>query len=135
LVEQIRDVVADGLLADPEALADVGVGEPLRDQREDLALAGREIRERGVVPGWSLETHEVENGLLETAPRRLLLEKDVVARVELDELRSRDSRGRAAPLLDGTDLVVARVDDERGRLDLAEQVGDVDRGPGLEQPR
>ena len=29
LVEQIRDVVADGLLADREALADVGVGEPL----------------------------------------------------------------------------------------------------------
>src|SRR5262245_28753949 len=39
LVEEIRDVVADGLLADREALADVRIGEALRDQDENFSLA------------------------------------------------------------------------------------------------
>src|SRR5262249_10263629 len=115
LVEEIRDVVADGLLADREAPADVGVGETLRNQRQDLALSRRGLREGGILLGGTRgarsrlgrDAHEIEDDLLEARPRRLVLEKDVVARVELDELCSRNFRGRVAGLGDGTDLVVA----------------------------
>ena len=137
LVEQIRDVVADGLLADREALADVGVGEALANQRQDLALAGREAGEGGVLSATrrGRETHEVEDDLLKARPGRLVLEENVVAGVQLDELRTRDSGGQAARFRDRADLVVAGVDDERRRLDRAEQAGNVDRRASLEQPR
>ena len=48
---------------------------------------------------------------------------------------ARDSGGQVARFRDGTDLVIAGVDDERRRLDLAEQVGNVDCRARLEQPR
>ena len=44
-------MVAHGLLADREAPADVGIGEALADQRQDLALAGRELVEGRIVSG------------------------------------------------------------------------------------
>src|ERR1700712_627940 len=37
-----RDRVLDGLLRDPQPAADLAVGQPLTDEREDLALAGGE---------------------------------------------------------------------------------------------
>jgi len=42
LVEEVGDVIADGLLADGEALRDLRVAEPLGHQRQHLPLARRE---------------------------------------------------------------------------------------------
>ena len=107
-------------------------------------INARTSRSRAVRPGEGgvlsaarrgRETHEVEDDLLKARPRRLVLEKNVVAGVQLDELRTRDSGGQAARFRDRADLVVAGVDDEGRRLDLAEQAGNVDRRASLEQPR
>src|SRR5215212_8734168 len=46
LVEQVRQVIPDGLLADAEPLGDLRVAQPLPEQRQRLALAGRELLER-----------------------------------------------------------------------------------------
>ena len=73
-------MVTDGLLADREALADVGIGEPLADQREDFALPGREPGEGGVLAALGRagrETREIEDDVLEARPRGLVLEKAI----------------------------------------------------------
>ena len=49
LREDVRDVVADGLGRQAEGRGDVGVGPPLGDQLEDLALALGELGKRGGV--------------------------------------------------------------------------------------
>ncbi len=108
---------------------------PSRDQHEDLAFAGRELAERGVLPERGREAGEIEDDFLEARPRRLVLEEDVVAGVQLDELGSRDAGGQEARFRNGADLVVAGMDDERRRLDRAEQAGGLDRRAGLEEPR
>ena len=108
---------------------------PRRHQHQHLALAGREAGEGGVLSAPGREIHEVEHDLLKARPRRLVLQKDVVAAVQLDELCPRDSGGQAAPFRDRADLVLAGVDDEGRRLDLAEYAGHVDPGPSLQQPR
>ena len=38
--EDPRHVDADGVLADPDALRDLGIGESLREEREHFAFAG-----------------------------------------------------------------------------------------------
>ena len=51
---------------------------------------------------------------------RLVLEQNVIGRVELDKLRSRNGAGHQAPLLDRYRLVGARVQHERWRAHLTE---------------
>src|SRR4051794_8174358 len=46
LVEDVRDVVSNGLVGDLEACRDLMVRPPLRDQLQDLVLTLRELRER-----------------------------------------------------------------------------------------
>ena len=47
LVQQGRDMVVDGLGRQREAGRDLGVGQALLDQREDLDLAGRQAGDVG----------------------------------------------------------------------------------------
>src|SRR5688500_5705253 len=49
LVEQVGDVVADRLLADGEALADIRVAQTFRNEGQDLSLAHGERPEGGVL--------------------------------------------------------------------------------------
>src|SRR5439155_16190358 len=91
LVEDAREVVAHRLLGKRQALPDLRVAQALGDEREHLALAGRERAEGGVFTGWRrFQAHEVEDPLLEALPGRLALEQDVVGRFQLYELRARD---------------------------------------------
>src|SRR5436190_269319 len=93
LVEEIRDVVADGLLADRQALADLSIAEAIRDERQDLPLAWRERVKCRIGAALQRQPHEVEHRRLEARPGRLVLQEDVVAGVELYELGSWDPRG------------------------------------------
>src|SRR5262245_55773743 len=54
-----------------------------------------------------------------------MLEQDVVARVELDELRAWDARRQQPPLLERDRVVATRVQDKRRTANLAEPVLDV----------
>src|SRR6185295_13194716 len=84
-------------------------------------------------PRRRLHAHEVEHGIAETLPGRLVLEEDVVPRVQLHEPGPGYLGGEPATLGDRGDAVVPGVDDEGRRAHPAEQVGDVDAGPGLQQ--
>ena len=48
-------------------------------------------------------------------PRRLVLEQDVIARVELDELGAGNAAGQEPAFRDRNHFVVARVQDQRRR--------------------
>src|SRR5262245_10222802 len=85
LVEQVRDVVAHGLLADRQPLADLRVAQPLADQGQDAPLAGGQRLEHRIPCSAGAQAGELEHGFAEALPGRLVLEEDVVARLELDE--------------------------------------------------
>jgi hypothetical protein len=89
LVEHVRRVIADGLLADAQSLGDVGVVQAVGHEREHLAFARRQSREHGIARLAGLQ--ERKHGVLKTLPRRFALEQDVVAGVELDKLGARNA--------------------------------------------
>jgi hypothetical protein len=94
-------MIPDGLLADRQSPGDFGIAQAFADPAEDLALALGQGRERCVlfVAGMR-QAHEVEHLAAEAGPCRLVLEQDVVARVELDELRARDARREQPPFVE-----------------------------------
>src|SRR5438874_11529562 len=74
LVEHLRDVIAHGLAADGEPIADLRVAETVRDRGQDVALARRQRREGPVLAGGAVfEPGEREHDLLEARPGRLVL--------------------------------------------------------------
>src|SRR5205814_4015142 len=115
------DVIADRLLTDREALSDLRVAEPFFYQSQHLPLPRGERDERRVLAaGLVPKPRELQDRLAEAFPRRLLLEEDVVLRIEFDELGVRDPRGENVPLRNRGHVVVARVQHQRLRPDLAE---------------
>ena len=96
LVEEVRCVIADRLFADLQAFSDVRVAQPVGHERKHLTLSRGQGRERRITYGF-LGLQKCENSLLETLPRRFVLEQDVIARVELDKLGSRTAAGHQAP--------------------------------------
>ena len=67
-------------------------------------------------------------------PRGLVGQQDVVGGVEQDEPRTGDAGGEQPALLDGHDAIVARVQHERWRRDLARTVEHVDVVAGVIEP-
>ena len=59
----------------------------------------------------------------------------MVLRIKLDELRARNSGGENVSFRNRNDVVVARVQHQRRRPHLSEQLRDVDHRPRLEQSR
>ena len=126
LVEEVRDVVSDRLLSDREALADLGISEPISNERQDFAFTPSERRERRVLAALpALHSRELHDRLAEPFPRRLMTEQHVVLGIELYELRSWDPRGQQASLCDRDNRVVATVYHDCWHPHLLEQPGDV----------
>src|SRR5262249_47244143 len=91
LVEKVRDVVADGLLAQGEALGDGGVAQAFGHQSEDPALADGQPGESRILAVEARRgAREFENHAAEALPGGLVLEQDVILRLELHELGARD---------------------------------------------
>src|SRR5215213_11207314 len=91
LVEQVRQVISHRLLTDPKALRDFGIAQPVREERQSFALARRQIGKRLVLRLVLLVrrlTRKRQHRFLKSPPGRLVLEQDVIARFELDELRA-----------------------------------------------
>jgi hypothetical protein len=87
---------------------------PSAHESQHLALARGQRGEHrigGRLPGLQERQHRVAESL----PCRLVLEQDVIARVELDELSARDSAGEPAPFRNRTHRIVARMQHERRR--------------------
>src|SRR5687768_1783666 len=92
LVEDARDVVADGLVGQAQARGDLGIVEALRDELEDIALARRELGEfaaacRREEPGQRLEVD---------LPGGLVLDEHVVVALQREESRVGDQAGEPA---------------------------------------
>src|SRR6185503_11377036 len=69
----------------------------------------------------------------EDAPRRLVLEDDVIAARERHEARSGNARRQPTTFVERNDTVLARVKDDRRGGDRAEQRPDVELGERLHQ--
>src|SRR5439155_18181567 len=78
LVEQIRRVIPDGLLADAKTIGDIGVAQPVDDQRQTLTLSRRKSTECRVFTLCALHMQEIKDNLPEAIPSRLLLQQNVV---------------------------------------------------------
>jgi len=97
----------------PRALGDVGVAEAVGDEQENLALAGRQLGERRIVlVGAYPDLHEITYGITEPSPGRLVLQQDVVLRIELHELRARDACRQEPSFRERHYLILTRVQDE-----------------------
>src|SRR5260221_8241450 len=108
LVEDVRDVVAHGLLRKGELGGDLRVVQALRDALQDLAFPRREAGQGA--PGRG----ETGAQLLEKLDERGLVRKqDVVGRLQRHETRARDAarEGPASP--EGPAPVAAPVDHAR----------------------
>lgn len=90
----------------------------LRELDQNFSLARREVREDWILAarGRGLP-RECEHFFLEALLGGLVLEQNVIARVEQRELRARDLRREYSRLAERHGLVVARVQDERWHAD------------------
>ena len=82
-------MVPDRLLAERESFHDVGVPQALGEEGQHLALTPGQLPEDRVLPDGPPQPGELQGGAAEASPRRFGLQKDVVARVQLDELGPR----------------------------------------------
>ena len=109
LVEDVRDVVANRLVADRQSFGNLRVAEALGNERQDFALASRECGKGGILASRRYLRYAMNSSrLAETGPRWFVLEQDVVSGVELRRTARPGCRTPARPLRQG-DSGVHRV--------------------------
>src|SRR5258708_27999408 len=135
LVEDVRDVVAHGLLREGELRGDLRVVQALRDALQDLAFPGREAGQ--VAPGRGEKGAQLLEKLGE---RGLVRKKDVVGRLERHETRARDAAREVPAFLERHAPVAAPVDHVRRALHARRRLRDIhgakraDRAHGIPRP-
>src|SRR4030095_9237961 len=129
LPEDVRDVIAHGLLADAEPVGDLTVVEAARDEGEHFGLAVGELRKgggqapgtAGIVAGGE-ERLDLGQKLIKAG---LVLEQQVIPTLERNEAGVRDQRGEAPSFLERDTRLLTRVEDERRHVHLGCDVADI----------
>src|ERR1051325_11264331 len=93
-VEEVRSVVTDRLLADGKTFGDFAVCETFCHQSQDFAFAGRKgFKDRIARSRWIWNVHEVQHCVAESRPGRLVLQQNMVGRIQFYELCTGDPAG------------------------------------------
>src|SRR5688500_20226995 len=107
-------MIANRLFADGKTPSDLSVTQTLGHQRKHFPLARGERGECGILAAsYALEVHEFQHLIAEPVPRRLVLEKYVVFRLEFDELRTRDAGGKDVSFSYRDDGLATRMQHQR----------------------
>lgn len=88
LLVQMRDVVADGLLGNPEFRGDLCIAATLAQQCQGLAFALTQAAQPDGASriGWIVLTSEFKYRLLEVLPCGFVFEQDMIARFKQHEI-------------------------------------------------
>src|SRR5688572_6051923 len=102
-------MIADRLFADGQPFRDLCVTETLRHQGEHFSLTRGECGERGILAARrALESHELQYLIAKAFPGGLVLEEDVILRIQLDELSAGNTGSEDVSFCDRGDDVAAR---------------------------